>query len=168
MHLTKCEKSQLHKEFDSVIENNQGRIRHIVSRYCTPEEFEDMYQEILLQLWRSFDSFKNHSSRETWLYKVALNTACTFVSKNIKNRALDDTLSNLNIQDEQQGQESCQADILTNFMKTLGDIDANVLMMYLDGITSEGMAEVIGIKASAVRARLKRIKQSYQQQYIGE
>lgn len=158
----------MHKEFDSVIENNQGRIRHIVTRYCTPDEFEDLYQEILLQLWRSFDSFKNNSSRETWLYKVALNTACTFISKNIKSRELDNTLSKLPIQDEQHGQESCQADILNNFMKTLGDIDANVLMMYLDGISSEGMAEVVGIKASAVRARIKRIKQSYEKQYIGE
>ncbi len=158
----------MHKEFDSVIESNQGRIRHIVSRYCTPEEFEDLYQEILLQLWRSFDSFKNNSSRETWLYKVALNTACTFVSTNIKNRELDDTLSKLNIQEEQYGQESCQADILNNFMKTLGDIDANILMMYLDGISSEGMAEVVGINASAVRARIKRIKKSYENKYIGE
>ncbi len=158
----------MHKEFDSVIENNQGRIRHIVSRFCTPEEFEDLYQEILLQLWRSFDSFKNNSSRETWLYKVALNTACTFVSKKIKNRELDDTLTKLNIQDEQYGQEICQADILNNFMKTLGDTDANILMMYLDGLSSEGMAEVVGIKTSAVRARIKRIKQSYEKQYIGE
>ena len=57
----------MQKEFEQVIANNQGRIRYIASRYCQQNDFDDMYQEILMQLWKSFASFKGNSSRETWL-----------------------------------------------------------------------------------------------------
>ncbi len=158
----------LHKEFEQVIASNQGRIKHIVSRYCVPEEFDDLYQEILLQLWRSFESFKNHSSRETWLYKVALNTACTFISKTVKNRALNESLSEVTRSEELVGQENCQADILSQFMQSLNDTDASILMMYLDGISSQGIAEVIGINSPAIRTRIKRLKHTYEKQYVGD
>ena len=159
-------------EFEQVITNNLGRIRYIASRYCQQNEFEDMYQEILLQLWRSFASFKGHSSRETWLYKVALNTASTFVSKVIKHRELQQTLAEV-VHSEAgsesvSGGENCQAEILNTFMNTLSDIEASILMMYLDGFTSEEMADVIGITANAIRVRVKRIKSSFENQFIGD
>jgi len=158
----------MNKEFEQVIANNQGRIRYIASRYCQHSEFDDMYQEILMQLWRSFDSFKGNSSRETWLYKVALNTACTFVSKSIKHKELQQALSAVVKPEGVPGQENCQAEILDKFMNSLSDTDASVLMMYLDGLTSEATAEVVGISANAVRVRVKRIKTEFENQYIGD
>ena len=158
----------MQKEFEQVIANNQGRIRYIASRYCQHNDFDDMYQEILMQLWRSFASFKGNSSRETWLYKVALNTASTFVSKSIKRRELQQALSEVVRPEGVPGQENCQADILNAFMNTLPDIDASILMMYLDGLTSEEIADVVGITANAVRVRIKRIKTTFENQYIGE
>ena len=158
----------MYKEFEKVIENNQGRIRYIASRYCQNHDFEDMYQEILMQLWRSYSSFKGRSSIETWLYKVALNTACTFVSKSIKHKELQQVLSEAIQPEGQSGQENCQAEILNSFMNTLSDTDANILMMYLDGFTSEEIAEVVGISANAVRLRVKRIKATFEDQYIGD
>lgn len=158
----------MQKEFEQVIANNQGRIRYIASRYCQHNDFEDVYQEILMQLWRSFASFKGNSSRETWLYKVALNTATTFVSKTIKRRELKQALAEVTRPEAQIGQENCQADILNTFMNKLSDIDASILMMYLDGLSSESIAEVVGITANAVRVRIKRIKTTFEDQYIGD
>ena len=158
----------MQKEFEQVIANNIGRIRYIASRYCQHNDFDDIYQEILMQLWRSFSSFKGNSSRETWLYKVALNTACTFVSKSIKHRELQQTLSELIKPMSQPGEENCQAEILNTFMNSLSDIDASILMMYLDGMTSEDMADVVGISSNAVRVRVKRIKSTFENKYIGE
>jgi RNA polymerase sigma-70 factor, ECF subfamily len=158
----------MQNEFEQVIANNQGRIRYIASRYCQQNDFDDMYQEILMQLWKSFASFKGQSSRETWLYKVALNTASTFVSKSIKRRELQQALSEVARSEGQPGQENCQADILNAFMSTLSDIEASILMMYLDGMSSEDIADVVGITANAVRVRVKRIKTTFENQYIGE
>jgi len=158
----------MQKEFEQVIANNQGRIRYIASRYCQQNDFDDMYQEILMQLWKSFASFKGNSSRETWLYKVALNTASTFVSKSIKRRELQQALSEVVRPEGVPGEENCQADILNAFMNTLSDIEASILMMYLDGMTSDDIADVVGITANAVRVRVKRIKTTFENQYIGE
>lgn len=158
----------MHNEFEEVIKGSEGRIRYIASRYCHDGEFDDMYQEILLQLWRSFDSFQGNASRETWVYKVALNTACTFVKKVIKHSELKQSALIKSANTSEPGQENCQANILNDFMNQLNDTDASILMMYLDGLTSEDCADVIGISASAVRSRIKRIKIDFEDKYIGE
>jgi len=158
----------MQKEFERVIANNQRRIHYIASRYCQHNDFDDMYQEILMQLWRSFASFKGNSSRETWLYKVALNTACTFVGKSIKRKELQQVLSVAGSTEVQPSHERCQADILNDFMNTLTDIDASILMMYLDGLSSEDIADVSGVSPNAVRIRVKRIKTTFENQYIGD
>lgn len=149
--------------FEKMIEHNQGRIRYIASRYSKNSEFEDIYQEILLQLWRSFNSFDGKSLQSTWVYKVALNTACSFVRK--VNRDADPKETNKNEFSDNAAQQ-CQADLLENFMDSLNDTDASILMMYLDGVTSEGTAVVLGISSNAVRSRMKRIKQAFEKRYI--
>ncbi|RHW78059.1 RNA polymerase sigma factor [Colwellia sp. RSH04] len=158
----------MHKEFEQVLTTNNGRIRYIASRYSHDGEFDDMYQEILLQLWRSFESFKGQASRETWVYKVALNTACTFVKKSLKNKDVKRFSLHQVIDNSEPAQDHCQAEILNNFMNQLSDIEASILMMYLDGLSSEECAEVVGISANAVRSRIKRIKIEFENQYIGE
>jgi RNA polymerase sigma-70 factor (ECF subfamily) len=158
----------MHKKFEQVIMNNQGRIRYIAARYCHDGEFDDMYQEILLQLWRSFDSFQGQASRETWVYKVALNTACTFVKKAVKHKELKQFASNTMTSSSEPAQNNCQAAILNNFMIQLNDTDSSILMMYLDGCTSDESADVIGISANAVRSRVKRIKIEFENKYVGE
>jgi len=158
----------MNREFEKVISENLGRIRYIASRYSLNNEFEDVYQEILMQLWRSFESYKGNAPRETWLYKVALNTACTFASKSIKQKELQQALSCLVSSESQPGQENCQANILNKFMDSLSDIDASVLMMYLDGMSSDEIADVTGITGNAVRSRIKRIKSIFENKFIGE
>lgn len=158
----------MQKDFEQMIINNQGRIRYIASRYSHSGEFDDMYQEILLQLWRSFDSFKGDSKQETWVYKVALNTACTFVRSSVKQQEVKKTALQQVINEHMPAQENCQAEILNKFMNQLGDTDASLLMMYLDGLSSEESAEIIGISSNAVRSRIKRIKIEFESTYIGE
>lgn len=158
----------MEKEFEQVIVKNQGRIRYIASRYCHDGEFDDMYQEILLQLWRSFNSFKGNASRETWVYKVALNTAYTFINNAVKQKELAQFISRKIPNTHEPAQDTCQAEILHGFMNQLNDTDASILMMYLDGLSSDQCAEVIGISANAVRARIKRIKSEFENQYIGD
>jgi RNA polymerase sigma-70 factor (ECF subfamily) len=158
----------MQQEFEQVLANNQGRIKYIASRYCQHNDFDDLYQEILMQLWRSFASFKGDSSRETWLYKVALNTASTFVTKSIKHRELQKVLAEIVKPEAGPTQENCTSDILNKFMNTLSDFDASILMMYLDGLSSDEIASVVGISDNAVRIRIKRIKAIFKNEFIGE
>ena len=157
------------QEFEQVILQNHRRIRLIASRYAKSNDADDVYQEILMQLWRSFDSFSGEASRDTWLYRVALNTAVSFVRSSVKHSKIKDAVSAVSLPDVKYSeQEKCQAEILESFMKSLGDIDANILMMYLDGMSTTEMAEVIGIKPNSITVRVKRINCRFEQQYVGD
>ncbi|ALU45241.1 RNA polymerase sigma factor [Pseudoalteromonas rubra] len=154
--------------FKQMLADNDGRIRYIADRYGGASDRDDMYQEILLQLWRSYESFSGHSSIGTWVYKVALNTANTFVKTRIKHNDIKQSVSRHSKQQPHAEQAGCQADILNQFMDKLSDIDAGVLMMYLDGLKSEDIAQVLGISDNAVRSRIKRIKREFEQNFVGD
>jgi len=72
------------------------------------------------------------------------------------------------MQELQPTQDNCQADILNRFMDCLSDTDASLLMMYLDALSSNDIAEVLGISSNAVRSRIKRIKKEFETNYIGD
>ena len=70
------------KEFSQLVKNNQGLILKVSRLYTNSlEDEQDLFQEIVLQLWRSYDSFKGQSKITTWMYRVALNTAITLFRK---------------------------------------------------------------------------------------
>ena len=154
--------------FEKTIVENAGRIRFIASRYANSGDVDDMYQEILLQLWRSFDSYDGNAAVSTWVYKVAFNTAMTYVRKAVKQRKLNESITSTFTLETQSGAENCQSEILKEFVHSLDDTDATILMMYLDGLAAADMADVIGISSNAVSARVKRIKTAFEKQYIGE
>lgn len=72
----------MEKEFLEIVKKNQGIIHKVCSIYCDDEEDRnDMVQEILAQLWKSYPTFRNESKFTTWMYRVALNTAITSFKK---------------------------------------------------------------------------------------
>lgn len=154
--------------FEALISQNIGRIQYIARRYARGEDSEDILQEILLQLWRSYKTFEANSSVETWLYRVALNTAITWVRKSAKQKKVSQIVQMLHLDVSLPGQESCQGAIFEQFMDALNDADANVLMMYLDGLPAIEIAAVIGVSANAISARISRLKRLFEQTYIGE
>ncbi len=73
-------------DFDSLISENINSIRNIARSYTNFRDSEDLMQEILIQLWRSHGNFRGDSRPETWLYRIAINTAITFQRQEIRNR----------------------------------------------------------------------------------
>jgi len=151
--------------FEQLIKEQAGRVRAIAKRYADHGSEDDLYQEILEQLWRSFDNFKGKSSPKTWIYRVSFNTAMTRLRKVAKQRKVEQTIKNI----KQQGtssDESCQAEILDDFMTSLNDTDLSVLMMYLDGLSGHEMADVLGIELNAIQVRISRLKKAFTERYI--
>ena len=78
------------EKFASVIKDNEKIIFKITTLYTdNSDDQADLYQEVVLQLWKSFDSFKGESKISTWLYRVAMNTAITQIRNKKKNKKLD-------------------------------------------------------------------------------
>lgn len=154
-------------EFEQMIKANSGRISAIARRYADAEEQDDLYQEILEQLWRSFKQFRGEAKPETWIYRIGFNTAMTRVRKAVKQRQGREQMSALR-QQESAPSGRCQAEVLQEFLQSLSEVDASILMMYLDGLSGDDMAVVLGMKTNAIQVRINRIKKQFAERYVSE
>lgn len=152
-------------EFEQLIKDHAGRIRAVARRYADESSIDDLYQEILEQLWRSFDGFQGKSRPETWIYRVAFNTAMTRLRKVVKQREGEQKLTSLRQADSIIGDRS-QTEILDDFMESLNEIDTSVLIMYLDGLNGQEIADVLGVSTNAVQVRISRLKKIFTDRYM--
>lgn len=149
-------------EFTQLIESNQGIIHKVCRIYCdTPETREDLFQEIVLQLWKSFDSFKGDSKFSTWMYRVGLNTAITlFRQKNrtISTTSLDDgSFFNIRSNDYDEEYEE-KLKFLYACIKKLNDVERALILLYLEDLPYRDIANTIGISEVNARVKMNRAK----------
>ena len=146
--------------FVAIIKKNEGIIYKITRVYTnTNEDQKDLYQEVVYQLWKSFDSFKGNSKISTWIYRVALNTAIAHLNKrkkNIKTRSLDFEL--LHLADENNEQQEEQFNQLYTTIKQLNVIEKGLILLFLEGKSYDEIAAITGFTSSNVGTRLNRIK----------
>jgi RNA polymerase sigma-70 factor (ECF subfamily) len=154
-------------DFEQLIRHHGARIRRIASRYADSSSIDDLVQDILVRLWRSYPNFRSDAKIETWIYRVALNASMTYVKDAIRERKGQAALA------EQSSASSAaptatsgMADVLANFLTQLGDIDASILMMYLDGLSADEMSGVLGISGNAIGVRINRLKQKFTAMYV--
>jgi RNA polymerase sigma-70 factor (ECF subfamily) len=154
------------QDFEELAREHGARIRRIARRYAAPGQVDDLVQEILVQLWRSYPSFRSEAKIETWIYRVALNTAMTHVKRSIRDREIQAAIDARSESVPATQETTSMGDILASFLAVLGDIDASILMMYLDGLSAEEMSGVLGISANAIGVRINRLKQKFSDTYV--
>lgn len=148
-------------QFITMIKQHRGILYKVSNLYCHhPEDKKDLFQEIVLQLWRSFPAFKNNSQPSTWMYRVALNTAISnFRKENRKpeRRSILDT--DFQIPDfSDHPQQSENLSILNQAINQLNQIEKAIIMLYLDEKSYDDIAEITGITKTNVGVKLNRIK----------
>lgn len=153
-------------EFEELIQQHHLRIRRIARRYAPPGGVDDLYQEILIQLWRGIKNFRGTAKVETWLYRIAFNTAMTHIRIRLSKSRDERAITTEEIPDQLVPGERCHAEILTQFLNLLNKVDASVLIMHLDGLEAHDIADILGISANAVAIRINRIKRKFSDIYI--
>jgi RNA polymerase sigma factor (sigma-70 family) len=149
------------EQFISVIKENEGLIYKVAKLYTSAKEDEqDLYQEIIYQLWKSFSSFRNESKISTWMYRIALNTAIANLNK-AKKRGIqlpiDETLLNRTDFSDTSKQE--RLDELYSQIKKLDPIEKGIILLHLEGNNYDEIAVVTGFTSTNVGTRLGRIRQ---------
>lgn len=147
-------------EFLEAVKSNQGIIYKLVGLYATDvEERKDLYQEVLLQAWRSWSSFRGEAKFSTWLYRISLNTILTQKRKVNRIDYLDslEPVSHLVTDHTQHKKE--EIDRLRNAIRTLPETDRALISMHLDGYENAEIADVLGITVNHVAVKLHRCKQ---------
>lgn len=152
--------------FIKSIQENERLIYKVASFYTdSKDDRDDLVQEIIYTLWKSFDTFKHNSSLSTWMYRVAMNVAI-FHLKNSKRKVatvpIQVEVLNLSETEFDDFEEKMQK--LKEHIKDLNLIDKGILMLYLESKSHEEIAEVVGISKSNVGTKLSRIKEKLKQQ----
>jgi RNA polymerase sigma-70 factor, ECF subfamily len=153
-------------DFEQLVHQHGARIRRIALRYAASGTVDDLVQDILVRLWRSYPSFRSDAKIETWIYRVALNASMTYLKDSIRERAKRAALAAQPPPPAAAQADLNMGDILASFLGQLGDIDASILMMYLDGLTADEMDGVLGIGSNAISVRINRLKQKFSATYV--
>jgi RNA polymerase sigma-70 factor, ECF subfamily len=153
-------------DFEDLVREHSGRIRQIARRFAANGAVDDLVQDILTRLWRSYSGFRGDSKVESWIYRVALNAAMTHLSEAARARTLDAAMSAQPAATVEAPGGASPADILSDFLSRLGDVDASILMMYLDGLTADEISGVLGITGNAINVRINRMKQKFNDAYV--
>jgi RNA polymerase sigma-70 factor (ECF subfamily) len=129
----------------------------------THEDVEDLSQEIIAQLWRSFGTFRNESNFSTWMYKVALNTAITYFRKGKRKLPYEPLHEESEMIADQHSPDNEQR--LQSFYKAvheLNNIEKAIIFLYLEDQSHKEIAEKMGISEVHARVKLTRIKDKLQ------
>ncbi len=154
------------EKFNQIVAENGERIKRICSYYnSNSDDQKDMFQEVLVNIWKSLDSFRGDSAISTWIYRIAVNTSLTFTGKYYSRMKLiiNCNTQNLNaVFDEdslcaKQIQEE-QFDRLQTELNMLSVIDKSLISLMLEGLTMKEIGNVIGITEANVKVKIHRIK----------
>ena len=154
----------LQQEFLEKIESHKGMIFKVSKMYVDhQEDREDLYQEIVFQLWKSYQKFEGKSQFSTWLYRVSLNTALTFLKS--EKRKPDNAFlhENLDVAEESQDDKEVQLQLFYKAVHELNPIEKALIFLFLEGQNHKEISENLGISEVNARVKLNRTKEKLQQ-----
>lgn len=151
------------QSFLNFLEDHKGILRRVTQMYFyNYEDRKDLQQEIILQLWKSYSSFRGDSLRSTWMYKVAVNTAITYLKK--EKRGLlhyKDNLPDL-ASEEYTGEKDMQWRAFYQAAQQLNQIEKALVFYYMEGLSHKETASHLGISEVNARVKLNRTKDKIQ------
>lgn len=126
----------------------------------TQEDFEDYYQEVSLQIWKSRDNFRQQSEWSTWVYRLSLNVCMTLLKKKKNNHQYfaSDYLPVAYSEDHPAFADE-SLDHLYDAIRQLSELDRGVILLYLEEKSYQEIADIIGTNPNNIGVRIKRIKE---------
>ncbi|WP_339706206.1 RNA polymerase sigma factor [uncultured Kriegella sp.] len=155
--------NELEKTFLNALEQNQQKLLRICSVYSKDtDDTKDLFQEVLVQIWRSMPTFEAKSSIATWMFRITLNVCLRFRSKEIKKQKrfiqMDSiTIAKFTPTKENNVQQEKLAH-LKSCIKKLNEADKAVITLYLEEVRYKEISEILGLTENNVAVKVKRIK----------
>ena len=151
------------RAFSELIKTNQRIIHKITFIYAdSPVEREDLFQEICLQLWKSYSGFREDSQFSTWMYRVALNTAISTIRKK-KNGFAFESIQNYSQLPDETADDKEKVKQLYRAISKLNSIDKAIILLWLEEKSYDEIASIMGTSKSNVSVKLVRIKRKLEE-----
>ncbi|MFW6249302.1 MAG: RNA polymerase sigma factor [Bacteroidota bacterium] len=150
------------RDFKEVMDVHHPILYKIGRAYAIQEDFEDLYQEMLINLWKSLPNFRGDSKLSTWIYRVILNTALTYKRDNRRNLSesvnFESFQNTWSTNDEDDGVREQEIQRLYFAIRQLKKEERSLILLYLDEKSYEEMADILGLTISNVGVKINRIK----------
>ncbi len=158
--------------FLTVINANKGIIYKVANAYCKgSEDRKDLVQEIILQLWKSFDKYDDQYRHSTWIYRIALNVAISFYRKETRRKEISNPIDEgllyvadsdvpKNVEENIRFMQQC--------ISELKELDKAMMLLYLEEKPHREIAEIIGISETNVATKIGRIKTLLKQKFANK
>jgi RNA polymerase sigma-70 factor, ECF subfamily len=164
---------QKETQFKQIVADNSERIMRIC-RYYNPnrEDQKDMYQEVLVNIWKSLDSFRGDSKISTWVYRIAVNTSLNFTGKSFRQMKLmvDRDVNNLQVlaDEDLSLKQQFETDFasLQQLLNQLSVIEKAMMSLVLEDLSMREIADIIGLTENNVRVKIHRIKEKLREQMM--
>jgi len=148
------------RKFEEIIEKHRDQVYRMCWGFANNAfDVDDLFQEVMINIWRGFQGFKGKSSMSTWIYRITVNTCMLWRKREGKNKNQvdnypDDTIS----QGENREEKNEQVLALRNAIQQLKKIDRTLILLLLEGCSYQEISEVTGLSTSNVGAKISRIK----------
>ena len=160
------------EEFTELIKENKGIVFKICNSYCANKnDREDLAQEIIYNLWKSYSRFNTQYKFSTWMYRVALNVAISFYRSENKFKNHDPLIEDLVIFEEESGDPTIDEKNLRRlqeFINELREMDKAIILLYLDDKSHREIAEITGFTETNVATKINRIKDKLRTKFINK
>ena len=149
-------------DFLVVIENNKGILYKVANSYCRNiADRKDLIQEIIIQLWKSFDNYDEKFKYSTWMYRISLNVAISFYRKENSRKRISNSITtdifdfaDIEISDKNE----TNLGLLNQAISKLNDLNKALILLYLEEKNYKEISEIIGITETNVATKIGRIK----------
>jgi RNA polymerase sigma-70 factor (ECF subfamily) len=149
-------------DFLALVESHKGMIHKVCQVYCwNPGDREDLFQEIIIQLWKAWPGFRGESKFSTWLYRIALNTAISGLRKQKTQLVyMEPEKLPTGIRDESDSEEKEEKlKELYAALRQLSELERAIIMLYLEDKSYEEMEDILGINQNSLRVKMNRAKE---------
>jgi len=157
-----------HQErFQTLLDEHKRILYKVCHLYCrNRDDREDLAQEIIVQLWRSFGRFDEHYRFSTWMYRIALNVAISSYRRETTRtrHVISDNEHVFDAVDETTSQPE-DIRLLYRFIEKLDELNKALVLLYLDGKSYAEIAGVLGISETNVATKINRLKNSMKQEF---
>lgn len=146
------------QQFSQLVRENKSTIYTVCYMFSNnQDEVADLFQEVLIKLWKGYSTFESRSDVKTWIYRVALNT-CISIDRKNKRRAKHQLSMDINLFADKDAKTE-QVSMLHRRINQLQPLDRAIVLLWLENISYDEIGAIVGITAKNVSVRLFRIRQ---------
>ena len=154
--------TQLEQQFTQTIKQHKSTIYTVCYMFSQDaDEVNDLFQEVLVNLWKGFEGFEQRSDIRTWIYRVALNT-CISLDRKKRRQATARLSMDINLF-EDRDEDTRQVDMLHERIAKLQPFDRAIVLLWLENLPYDEIGQIVGISAKNVGVRLYRIREQLKQ-----